>query len=120
MRLRLKVEVDSGKLFALINSGIEPLPYMYKGDLFRIHTKHTVIASTIDPNRERIIGKVWSDGSCSTLSYPEYNGMLVAFSKTFDFTAPQFHKVCPSDTANIFHQRGRCNIRNNSKDANAN
>lgn len=92
------------KLFDLMNSGIPEEEYFYKGDLFRLHTPFYTLSTDVDPQRERIIGKISSDGSCSVLPITEYSNKLVAYSKTFDFTDTTiFYKVCPNDKAILLH-----------------
>lgn len=92
------------KLFNLINSGIPTEDFFYKGDLFRLHTQYTALSAYIDPQREQIIGKIESDGSCSALPITEYTPKLVAYSKTPDFTNRTiFNKVCPKEKAILLH-----------------
>lgn len=92
------------KLFDLINSGIPEEGFFYKGDLFRLHTPFDTLSTDVDPQREQIIGKIYSDGSCRVLPITEYSYKLVAYSKAFDFTdTTVFYKVYPNDKAILLH-----------------
>lgn len=92
------------KLFVLINSGIPEEDFFYKGDLFRLHTPYCTLSTNVNPLRERIIGKICSDGSCRVLPITEYSNRLVAYSKAFDFSnTTVFYKVCPNNKAILLH-----------------
>lgn len=92
------------KLFDLINSGIPKEDFFYKGDLFRLHTPFFTCSTDVDPQRERIIGKICSDGSCRALPITEYSHKLVAYSRAFDFTDTNvFYKVYPTEKAKLLH-----------------
>lgn len=80
--------------FSYINNPTTPKEkWFYQGDLFRIHTPHTGLSQEIDKTKERIIGAVCSDDSCSILRYTQYSDNLVAFTKTYDFTSKAFYKI---------------------------
>lgn len=92
------------KLFNLINSGIPEEDFYYKGDLFRLHTPSFTSSTCVNSQRERIIGRISSDGSCRILPITEYSYKLHAYSKTFNFTDTKvFYKVYPSDKAILLH-----------------
>lgn len=92
------------KLFDLINSGIPEEEFFYKGDLFRLHTPFFTLSTEVDPQREQIIGKISSDGSCSALPITEYSYKIVAYSKSFDFTDTKvFYHVFPKGKAILLH-----------------
>lgn len=92
------------KLFDLINSGIPEEDFFYKGDLFRLHTPFFTCSTNVDPQRERIIGKICSDDSCRALPITEYSHKLVAYSKDLDFTNTKvFYKVYPTEKAILLH-----------------
>ena len=76
---------------------------MFLGDLYRIHTSYGTLSEYIDPSKERLIGKVYEDDSCSVLSITEFSDDVVAFSKSYDFTRSVFYKVPASRQAVIFH-----------------
>lgn len=91
------------KCFELINiKQSEELGY--KGDLFRIHTVTTGIIDFIDPNEYEILNEPEEeDRSCSVLSKTVYDGKIVAFSKSYDFTKEVYYKVNPEQICNIIH-----------------
>ena len=89
------------QLYRIIKSGIPEEDFFYKGDLFRIHTAYVGLAKDIDPDKERIISKVRSDGSCSILPLTDFSEELVAFNKSPDFT--NFNKVIPDEKAVLIH-----------------
>lgn len=91
------------KLFEIINSDIPRENFMYKGDLYRIHTAYSSYSEDVDSEKERIIGEVCDDGSCSVLPVTEFTNTVVAFSKSPDFTRNVFYKVSPSHEAVIIH-----------------
>jgi len=91
------------KLFGIINSGIPKEDFMFQGDLYRIHTSYGTLSEYIDPSKERLIGKVYEDDSCSVLPITEFSDDVVAFSKSYDFTRSVFYKVPASRQAVIFH-----------------
>jgi len=91
------------KLFECINSGISQEDFMFCGDLFRIHTPYVGLASDIDPQKEFLVSKVCCDGSCSIQPITEYDGNIVAFSKSYDFTRKVFYKVASNRRAIILH-----------------
>ena len=91
------------KLFEIINSGIPKEDFMYQGDLYRIHTSYGTLSEYIDPSKERLVGKVYDDGSCRVLPITEYTNSVVAFSKSPDFTRPVFYKVYATEPAVIIH-----------------
>lgn len=91
------------KLFEYINSGIQKEDFMYQGDLYRIHTPYCTLSKQIDLRKERLIGEVYEDDSCSVLPITEYTKEVVAFSKSPDFTRPIFYKVAPSEKAVFLH-----------------
>ena len=92
------------KLFQIINSGIPKEDFFYQGDLFRIHTGYVKLKENVEPSRERIIGKVRSDGSCRVLPITEYPDTLAAFSKRYDFTDRNiYYKVYPCEKAILIH-----------------
>ena len=91
------------KLFAIINSGIPREDFMYRGSLYRLHSGYPTLTEYIDPEKERIIGKVYSDGSCFALPITQYTDGVVAFSKSPDFTRPCFYKVSESEQGVLFH-----------------
>ena len=92
------------KLFKIINSGIPVEDFFYQGDLFRLHTPYVRSAEDIRPSRERIIGQIYSDGSCEAMPYTQYSDTLVAFSKSCDFTDRRiYYKVFPHDKAILIH-----------------
>ena len=92
------------KLFDLINSGIPKEDFFYQGDLYRLHTPCDTLSTYVDPQRERIIGKICSDDSCRVLPLTEYSYKLVAYSKAFNFTdATIFYKVYPNENATLLH-----------------
>ena len=72
--------------------------------MLRLHTPFVTLSTDVDPQRERIIGKICSDGSCTVLPITEYSYKLVAYSKAFDFTdTTVFYKVYPNDKAILLH-----------------
>lgn len=85
------------KLFQYINSGIPREDFFYKGQIYRIHTSYTALKEYVDTEKEFIVGRVWSDGSCRVLPYTEETEKLCAFSKSFDFT--KFDKVTNDEMA---------------------
>lgn len=91
------------KLFTVINSGIPKEDFMYQGDLYRIHTSYGTLSENIDPARERLVGKVYEDDSCSVLPITEFSEGVVAFTKNPDFTRNVFYKVYPSQPAVLLH-----------------
>lgn len=92
------------QIFRVINSGIPKEDFFYQGDLFRLHTPYVTTVDWVDTSKERIIGKVCSDGSCSVLPLTEYSPELVAFSKRCDFTDRKvFYKVSPTQRAVLLH-----------------
>ena len=92
------------KLFRIINSGIPREDFFFQGDLFRLHTTYVTLEEYVDPSKERITGKVCSDGSCEVIPLTEYSDTLVAFSKSYDFTDRRvYYKVYPSDKAIMIH-----------------
>ena len=91
------------KLFEIINSGIPKEDFMYQGDLYRIHTSYGTLSEYIDSSKERLIGKVHEDDSCSVLPITEFTKDVVAFSKSPDFTRPVFYKVASSRKAVFLH-----------------
>ena len=91
------------ELFKIINSGIPKEDFMYRGDLYRIHTPHSTLIEDVDTRKERIIGKIYDDGSCSVLPSTEYTENVVAFSKSPDFTKPVYYKVGAARKAIIIH-----------------
>ena len=91
------------QLFEIINSGIKKEDFMYKGDLFRIHTPYANLYKNVDPNKEIIIGKICSDGSCFVLPYTEETSEVVSFSKSPDFTKSVYYKILHSEQAIIIH-----------------
>lgn len=90
-------------LFNCINSGIPREDFMFQGDLFRIHTPYIGLASDIDSESEEIVSKVCCDGSCSIQPKTKYDGEIVAFSKSYDFTRKVFYKVASNRRAIIIH-----------------
>ena len=89
--------------FDFINQG-DGYDVGYKGDLFRIHTVTTGIIDFIDPNKYDILNEPdEEDGSCSILSKTNYDGKIVAFSKSYDFTKEVYYKVYPEQICNIIH-----------------
>lgn len=97
------------KLMEIINSGIPKEDFFYQGDLFRLHTSHGSLEEWVNPEKEQIIGKVCSDGSCSVLPFTEYSDKVVAFSKSCDFTNRKvFYKVCGSESAILIHLNTGC------------
>lgn len=92
------------KLMEIINSGIPKEDFFYQGDLFRLHTSYVSYADCINPEKERIISNVCSDGSCSVLHVTEDSDKVVAFSKSCDFTNNKiYYKVCGSYPAILIH-----------------
>ena len=91
------------KLFEVINSGISKEDFMFRGDLYRIHTPYDTLSEYIDPSKERLIGKICEDGSCMVLPITQFSGEVVAFSKSPDFTRKVFYKVPASRPAVILH-----------------
>ena len=90
-------------LFKIINSGIAEEDFMYKGDLFRIHTAYESYIDVIDQSNERVLGKIYEDGSCFVLPFTSYSNDVVAFSKDPDFTRKVFYKVSSKRQAVIIH-----------------
>lgn len=91
------------KLFNLINCGITE-DFFYKGNLFRLHSSFSTFCINVNPQRERLFGKIFSDGSCRALPITEYSHKLVAYSKSFDFTNTNvFYKMCPTEKAILLH-----------------
>ncbi len=91
-------------LFQIINSGIPEEDFFYQGDIYRLHSPYVSTIEYIDKNKERIISKVCSDGSCSVLPITEYSDTLVAFSKSYDFTNQKiYYKVYPSQRSILIH-----------------
>lgn len=91
------------KLFEIINSGIPKEDFMFQGDLYRIHTSYVTFSEYIDSTKERLIGKVCEDDSCSVLPLTKFSEDVVAFSKSPDFTRKVFYKVPASSQAVILH-----------------
>ncbi len=84
------------KLFAIINSGIPKEEFMFRGDLFRIHSAYTTCTEFFNPAKEIRNSKICSDSSFSALPITEFSNNVVAFSKSPDFSRSVFYKVCPS------------------------
>lgn len=91
------------KLFEIINSGIPKESFMFQGDLYRIHTSYVTFSEYIDPVKERLIGKICEDDSCSVLPITQFSKEVVAFSKSPDFTRKVFYKVPATRQAIILH-----------------
>lgn len=92
------------RLYQIINSGIEKEDFFYNGDLFRIHSRYTTTTDELDSDRERIIGNICRDNSCSVLPITEYSSRPVAFCKSYDFTDKKiFYHVISSEKAVMFH-----------------
>ena len=90
-------------LFAIINSGIPREDFMFRGDLYRIHTPYVMLSENIDPKKERLIGEICDDDSCSVVPITEFTKNVVAFSKSPDFTRRAFYKVDPSAQSVLLH-----------------
>lgn len=92
------------RLFEMMNSGIPKEVFFYQGDIYRLHSPYVTTTEWIDPQKERIISKVCSDGSCSVLPITEYSDTLVAFSKSYDFTDYRiYYKVAASQRSILIH-----------------
>lgn len=91
------------KLFAIINSGIPVEDFMFRGNLYRIHTPYVMLSENIDPKKERLISEICDDDSCSVLSITEFTENVIAFSKSPDFTRQVFYKVDPSAQSVLLH-----------------
>lgn len=91
------------ELYEIINSGIPKEDFMFRGDLFRIHTSYGGLSENVNSDKETIVSKICSDGSCSILPITEFSDSLVAFSKYSNFTRPVFYKVNAKQTANIIY-----------------
>lgn len=92
------------ELFQIVNSGIPKEDFFYQGDIYRLHSPFVTTTEWVDPEKERIISKVRSDGSCSVLPITEYSDTLVAFSKSYDFTDQSIYlKVAPNQRSILIH-----------------
>lgn len=91
------------KLYEIINSGIPKEDFMFRGDLFRIHTSYVGFSEDVNSDKETIMSKICCDGSCSILPITEFSDSLVAFSKYNNFTRDVFYKVNANQTANIIY-----------------
>lgn len=92
------------ELFQIVNSGIPKEDFFYQGDIYRLHSPFVTTTEWVDPEKERIISKVRSDGSCSVLPMTKYSDKLVAFSKSYDFTDQRiYYKVAPSQRSILIH-----------------
>ena len=87
-----------------LNKNIElASKYGFKGNLYRIHTPYTALASENDRSKEYIVGEVCEDGSCSVLKETQYNNKIASFSKSYDFTRDVFYKISSNEKCNIIH-----------------
>lgn len=87
-----------------MNSGIPQEDFFYCGNIFRLHTAYVSTLDYIDKEKERIISKIYEDGSCLVLPITEFSDKLVAYSKSPDFTNHKiFYKVTPNQKAVLLH-----------------
>lgn len=92
------------ELFNAINTpNMNRFEYMYRGDIYRIHCSSTKLKEDVDFSKERIVGTICKDGSCSVLPITEYHNSLASFSKCSDFTSSCYYKIMHTQTAVIFH-----------------
>lgn len=91
------------KLFAIINSGIPEEDFMFRGNLYRIHTPYVMLSENIDPKKERLVGEICDDDSCLVVPITEFTESVVAFSKNPDFSRRVFYKVDPSAQSVLLH-----------------
>lgn len=75
----------------------------YSGDLYRIHTPYSDFHEYVDLSKNEIISDICSDGSCSVLPITEYDGKIVSFSKSYDFTKSVYYKVAEDQVCNFIH-----------------
>ena len=92
------------ELFQIVNSGVPKEDFFFQGDIYRLHSPCFTSTECIDPETERVIGKVCSDGSCKVLPITQYSDSLVAFSKSYDFTDHRiYYKVAPNQRSILIH-----------------
>lgn len=104
-RISNQIEFQNLKeLFLIMNSGIPREDFFFQGDIFRIHTRYVSTSEHFDSSKEERVSRISSDGSFSVLPRTEYSDILVAFSKSFDFTKRSvYNKVCQCEKSIMIH-----------------